>query len=46
VSPLGVSRFFSEWGLRVIQSELQWVWAPSIGLGLLGLAWRHRRGAA
>jgi len=46
VSPIGVSRFFSEWGFRVIRSELQWVWAPSIGLGLIGLALRHRRGAA
>jgi len=28
VSPMGVSRFFSEYGLRVIQSELLWVWVP------------------
>lgn len=27
VSPIGVSQFFSEWGWRVIKSEL--VWAPS-----------------
>jgi inner membrane protein len=29
VSPIGVDRFFSEWGLRVIWSELLWIWIPS-----------------
>ncbi len=29
VSPIGVSQFFSAWGLRVIKSELLWVWLPS-----------------
>jgi inner membrane protein len=29
VSPIGVARFFSEWGLRVIWSELLWIWIPS-----------------
>jgi inner membrane protein len=29
VSPIGVAGFFSEWGLRVILSELLWVWIPS-----------------
>ena len=28
VSPIGISRFFSEWGMRVLRSELQWVWLP------------------
>lgn len=28
VSPIGVSRFFSEYGARVLLSELQWVWLP------------------
>lgn len=28
VSPIGVSRFFSAWGWRVMKSELLWVWAP------------------
>ncbi|HEX2492813.1 MAG TPA: metal-dependent hydrolase [Steroidobacter sp.] len=37
VSPIGIAPFFSEWGLRVIRSELQWVWAPSVAAGLLGL---------
>jgi inner membrane protein len=29
VSPIGVSRFFSEWGVRVLVSELKWVWLPT-----------------
>lgn len=30
VSPLGASRFFSEWGLRVIYSELLWIGIPAM----------------
>ncbi len=30
VSPIGVSRFFSAWGARVLLSELQWVWLPCV----------------
>ncbi|CAL2103777.1 Inner membrane protein [Tenacibaculum sp. 190130A14a] len=30
VSPIGASRFFSEWGLRVIYSELLWIGIPAI----------------
>ena len=36
VSPISVSSFLSEWGKRVISSELRWVWLPSavvFGLG-------------
>jgi len=29
VSPLTVGEFFSDWGARVIISELKWVWLPS-----------------
>lgn len=29
VSPIGVGSFFSDWGVRVILSELRWVWLPS-----------------
>jgi inner membrane protein len=29
VSPIGVTSFFSRWGLTVIKSELLWVWLPS-----------------
>lgn len=28
VSPIGISKFFSEWGIRVILSELLWVGIP------------------
>lgn len=41
VSPIGVAEFFSEWGLRVIKSELLWVWLPlSI---LVVLTWLFRK---
>ncbi|MBC5773870.1 metal-dependent hydrolase [Pontibacter sp. KCTC 32443] len=30
VSPIGVGNFFSEWGWRVIKSELLWVGFPSV----------------
>ncbi len=36
VSPLDVDRFFSDWGLRVLRSELLWVWLPCAVLGVLG----------
>jgi len=29
VSPIGISKFFSEWGWRVIKSEIKWIWIPS-----------------
>jgi inner membrane protein len=31
VSPIGLG-FFSRWGLRVIESELLWIWLPLAGL--------------
>jgi inner membrane protein len=47
VSPIGVGEFFGPRGLRVIWSELGWVWLPSAVLFLAGLSkWgvviRHR----
>lgn len=45
VSPIGVGRFFSEWGLRVIKSELLWVWLPSALVVLLVLTLRRAGGA-
>jgi inner membrane protein len=30
VSPIGVSRFFTERGFAVMKSEFLWVWLPSI----------------
>ena len=46
VSPIGAGAFFSEWGLRVIKSELLWVWLPVVGLWVLiaGLRARSRAG--
>jgi inner membrane protein len=42
VSPMGAD-FFSERGLRVVESELCWVGLPSLGLALGLLAWRFVR---
>ncbi len=36
VSPIGISGFLSEWGMRVISSELRWVWLPSVAVFALG----------
>jgi inner membrane protein len=35
VSPLGLRRFLSPWGLAVVLSELRWVWLP---LAVMALA--------
>ncbi len=35
VSPIGISAFFSPWGVRVILSEIQWIWIPSFACFLL-----------
>lgn len=35
VSPIGAGAFFSEWGLRVIRSELVWVALPALAVYLL-----------
>lgn len=40
VSPIGVEPFFSRYGLRVLWSEILWVWTPSAVLALLGIAGR------
>lgn len=44
VSPIGPSQFFSRWGMKVILSELRWVWLPCVFMGL-GLAIILRRSA-
>jgi inner membrane protein len=44
VSPIGVSAFFSEWGLAVILSELLWVWLPCALVAGLVLLFRARAG--
>jgi inner membrane protein len=28
ISPIGISNFFSSWGVQVILSEIKWVWLP------------------
>ena len=36
VSPIGISNFFSEWGLRVLASEAIYIGLPVVGLLLAG----------
>lgn len=36
VSPIGIEQFMSEWGLRVIKSELMWIGIPSLLMFLTG----------
>lgn len=40
VSPIGIKEFFGSWGLRVIISEITWVWIPT--LSLVFCAWLVR----
>jgi inner membrane protein len=42
VSPIGIRPFFSEWGLRVIDSELRWIWLPSVVFAGLAVIVRRR----
>ncbi|WP_411726647.1 metal-dependent hydrolase [Methyloglobulus sp.] len=42
VSPIGVSSFFTEWGLRVISSELIWVLIPALTIGTTGAVLRRK----
>lgn len=42
VSPLGIRPFFSAWGLRVIESELVWIWLPAIVFGAVAVIVRRR----
>ena len=30
VSPIGITRFFSRWGVEVLKTEFIWVWMPSL----------------
>lgn len=41
VSPLGITRFFSERGLEVILSELLWVWVPAVVMATVLWIWRR-----
>ena len=40
VSPIGVAPFFSSWGLRVLRSELLWIWLPCAFVAAAGAAIR------
>ena len=40
VSPLGASRFFSEWGMEVIKSEALWIGLPSVIFAALVMIFR------
>lgn len=46
VSPIGFKAFFSNWGLTIIKSELQWIWLPSsimvvLSILIRGMVTRH-----
>ncbi|MGV8868086.1 MAG: metal-dependent hydrolase [Janthinobacterium svalbardensis] len=41
VSPLSIRRFFSSTGVRVLLSELQWVWIPSTIAAVSIVVWRR-----
>jgi inner membrane protein len=41
VSPIDVASFISEWGVRVLKTELQWVWFPSAIVYALGYFLRY-----
>ena len=38
VSPIGVAAFFSDWGKRVMISEILWVWLPAIFILIVSLS--------
>lgn len=44
-SPLSFRRFFTNAGVAVVASELRWIWAPCLAVGLTGLALRWSIGA-
>ncbi len=43
VSPIGIARFFSARGIEVLQSEVVWVWTPSLILAFLIIGLRRYR---
>jgi inner membrane protein len=43
VGPIGIAPFFSAWGLRVLASEIVWVWIPLAGLLAVVETVRRRR---
>jgi inner membrane protein len=45
VAPIGLAGLFQPGMLRVVETELIWVWCPSTAVALLFLAWRRTRRA-
>ena len=43
VSPIGAANFFSEWGWRVIKSEIVWIGIPGILMISIGMLIRRKR---
>lgn len=43
VSPVSIKAFFSEWGIRVIYSELLWVFLPAASVALAALVIKHQK---
>jgi len=41
VSPISVQRFFSQRGVQIMRSELQWVWLPAAVVCILGMLGRR-----
>ena len=41
VSPIGISAFLSDWGLRVLASEVVWIWVPASLFAGVGAAVRR-----
>lgn len=40
VSPIGITPFFSHWGVSVLKSEFTWVWVPSYVIAGISLLFR------
>jgi inner membrane protein len=43
VSPLNIGSFFSEWGLRVLLSEIVWIWIPSFTIVVVSVIMRRKK---
>lgn len=43
VSPIGIANFFSERGMKVLQSEAKWIWLPLALLTVVVVGIRKRR---
>ncbi|HEX6052069.1 MAG TPA: metal-dependent hydrolase [Gemmatimonadaceae bacterium] len=42
VSPMSIRRFFSERGVRVLASELLWIWIPATAFAVTAVTFRRR----